>query len=231
MDQQTERILTHDSLYESEKAFGNKHWSEFNELERGLSLLKFIDDNQKKKDHLESIGDTHWGIKWNDFLKLIKQYGFVEGLKYDWLAPKYNDNEDDRIEEAIIYYHPRKGLVLWATSYGNKDHINGGNLYGEIKANSKEDCNTIWKWLSTGGCINSNLMIYKTQQDVREGLFSKLEVLESAGVFQEKWIDKNRFLWFLDYSEEKKESYDYKQISKEKIMRCPKDLQEIIGVN
>jgi len=171
MNKQTEKILTHDSLYESEKAFGDKHWSQFSKLEQGLSLLKFIDDNQKKKVHLESIGDTHYGIKWDNFLELIKQHGFVEGLKYDWLTPKYNDNEDDRIEEAILYYHPTKGLIIWATSYGNKDHINGGNLYGEIKANSKEDCKTIWKWLSTGGCIDSELMVYEKHSKTLERVY------------------------------------------------------------
>jgi hypothetical protein len=224
MNTKTEEILTHDSLYESEKIFGNKHWSEFNEFEQAFSMFKFMEDNQRKEDHLKSINDTYFNMGWTEFKSLIKEHGFIPALEYDV-------KHDEYIDEFIIYYHTSKGLVICADSYFNKQDINGGNLYGEIQANSKEDEHTIWRWLSTGGCINSEKSIWTTQHDVREGLFSKLQTLESAGTFLPKWTKKDRFLWFVDYTENKVPGYDYEKITREKILRCPKELQDIIGIN
>ncbi len=224
MDKKTEEVLTKDSLYESEKIFDGKHYSEFDKFEQAFSMLKFMNDNEAKKEHLKNIGDTHWGITWDEFKNLIESHGFIEGLKYDLKHEDYTD-------EVIIYYHPQKGLIIYAESYWGKERINGGNLYGEIQANSKEDCSTIWKWLSSGGCIDVDNMIYETSHDIREGLFSKLETLESAGRFLPKWTNKNRFLWFVDYIENKIPGYDYKTITRKKIMKCPKELQDIVGVS
>ena len=43
------------------------------------------------------------------------------------------------------------------------------------------------------------------------------------------WTKKNKFLWFVNYVEENKENFDYKEITKNKILKCPKEMQEIIG--
>ncbi len=165
-------------------------------------------------------------MTWNDFKMLIKKQGFVPALEYDFI---YNGFSEPATEEAIIYYHPIKGLIIFATSFSDKTSINGGNLYGEIQANNKEDCSIIWKWLSTGGCIDQDKMIYQTSHDVREGLFSKLELLESAGIFLSTWTKKDRFLWFVDYVESKQPGYDYEAITKEKIAKCPEEMQNIIN--
>jgi len=70
MNKRTEQILTHDSLAESEKILGNKHWSEFNDFEQAFSMLKFMEDNQVKNTHLKSINDTYWGMTWDEFKNL-----------------------------------------------------------------------------------------------------------------------------------------------------------------
>lgn len=57
----TDEILQRDSIAETEKLFGNKHWSEFNETENMIMLIKAMEDNKAKSEHLQSIGDTHWG--------------------------------------------------------------------------------------------------------------------------------------------------------------------------
>jgi hypothetical protein len=193
-----------------------------------MNQKKYMEDNQRKEEHLKSINDTYFGIGWIEFKDLIKLHGFVPALEYDI---NYNKWETPSVEEAIIYYHPNKGLIIWATSFNNKTTLNGGHLYGEIQANSKKDEETIWRWLSTGGCIDQKNNIWETQHDVREGLFSKLNILESAGKFLSKWTKKDRFLWFVDYAEDDVLRYDYKAITREKILRCPKELQDIIGIN
>jgi hypothetical protein len=226
MNKKTEEILMHDSISESEKLFGNKHYSQFDEFEQAFSIVKLIKDNENKRNHLQAINDTYSGMTWNEFKNLIKEHGFISALEYDLVYNKYGN---PKTEEAIIYYHPKKGLIIWAESFSGKTSLNDGKLYGEIQANSKEDEEVIWKWISTGGCIDKEKGIWKTSHDVREGLFSKLQTLESSGKFLSKWTDKDRFLWFVDFNEDDVEGYDYKEITKEKILKCPKELQEIIG--
>jgi hypothetical protein len=84
--------------------------------------------------------------------------------------------------------------------------------------------------LSTGGYIDKSERIFSTSHDIREGLFSTLDELETAGVFLPHWIEKNKFLWFSDYKKKKTKGFDYKKISKEKLLKCPKELQDIVGI-
>ncbi len=228
MDIKTEKILMYNPIAQSEKIFGDKHWSEFNEIENMFSLYQTINHNETKAAHLKSIGDTYFSMTWDEFKDLIIRKGFVPALEYDI---NYNKWDEPTIEEAILYYYFQKGLIIWATSFNNKTSVNGGNLYGEIQANNKEDEKTIWKWISTGGCIDTENNIWKTSHDVREGLFSKLDTLESAGKFLSKWTEKDKFLWFVDYIESDVPGYDYKEITMRKIKKCPKEFQNIIGID
>lgn len=227
MDTRTEEILEKDSIADTERILGDKHWSKFNNLENAFSIGNIIRDNEIKEEHLKSLKDTYFSMSWRYFKNLIQEKGFVNGYTYEI---DYDNWGNPRKEEAIIYYHPQKGLIIWATSYNSKTTVNGGNLYGEIKSNSKEDEKVIWRWLSSGGCTNAKEMIWKTSHDIREGLFSKLDTLESAGEFLNKWTNKDTFLWFVDYAEDKLEGYDYKKITNEKINKCPIELQNIIGI-
>jgi hypothetical protein len=223
MDKLTKKILRNDSISESEKMIG-KNWQEFND-EENMATLGFNYLNNKIKDtYLSSLGDTHFNMSWKEFKQLIIGRGFVSAMEYDI------HHDDNEIDEFVIYYHPKKGLIVCATSYWNKTNVNGGELYGEIQANSKDDIDIIYKWLSSGGCIDKDKMIFSTSHDVREGLFSKLDELESAGRFLPRWTERNRFLWFVDYKEDKVKGYDYKKITNKKLLKCPKELREIVGI-
>ena len=220
MDELTEKIIRKDAIAETEKAFG-KHWNEFDDAENMFMLSHFVASNERKGDYLASIGDTYFRMSWDDFKNLLIRKGFVSALEYDI-------NHDGDINQFIIYYNPIKGLIVTAGSYWNNSSINGGTLYGEIQANDESDVRDIFTWINTGGCIDTEKLIFETSHDVREGLFSRLDALETAGKFLPVWTNKNRFLWFLDYTETKIEDYDYKQITKEKIEKCPDELKKII---
>lgn len=222
--EETARVLTHDTIAETEKVFGDKHWSEFSDLENLLMLGRAIEDNKRKAEHLKSIGDINYKTTWDEFKNMLVSYGFKEGLSYPLNTHDYGDGTT--IEEAIIYYHLEKGLILWATSYWNRSTINSGNCYCELKSKGgKENKNTLYQWLSSG-CVRDN--VCESSFDIREGMFYRLEMLESAGVFQSKWSIKNRFMWFVDWNEKEVEGYDYKKITKDKIMQCPQEMQDII---
>jgi len=218
----TEEILKRDSIQETENLLG-KDYHDFNGSENALMMLSFMVDNQVKENHLKSIGDTWFNMPWSEFKKKLEDYGFVLGLQYDI-------KHDDQIDEVVIYYHKEKGLVIFADSYFNKKDVNGGELYGEIRANSEQDKQDIWLNLSSGGMSHYDNMVFETSHDVREGLFFKLSKLETSGKFLSQWLNKDRFLYFVDYVENKVEGYDYKKLTREKILKCPKKLQEIVGL-
>lgn len=228
MDRIIEKLLTHDPVADTESLLGDKHWSEFTEDEQLFCLARSMSYNAFKNKHLQSIGDTYFGMSWKDFKKLLMARSFKIGFTNEL---SYNYNDHIGIEEEIIYYQPDKGMIVYATSFSDQRTINGGTLYAEIQARDADTKTkeTIWKWLSTGGLINKEDLIYETSHDVREGLFSKLEILESTGTFLKKWTNKDRFLWFVNYIESKNKPYDSKMITQSKIERCPQELREIIG--
>jgi len=224
MDEKTRNILNKDSLADTEKFFG-KRWDEFDDVENIFSIFKFMGDNIVKGDHLRSIGDTNYKMSWEEFKNLLLSKGFVNALTYELKHDK------DEIDECIIYYQPIKGWVIFATSYRNKSSINGGTLYAEIQANKKESLNelsTRLTRLSTGGLIDKENLICSTSHDVREGLFSKIEDMESYGKFLPVWTDKDRFLWFVDYVDKNIEGYDFKKITQSKIEKCSQEFRNII---
>lgn len=225
MNDKTEKLLRKDSLAESEEILGNKHWSEFNRLEQEFSIFKSIRDNEIKREHLKSIGDTYYGIEWGAFINLIEQHGFKEGLKYDFIAPKYNAREKDRIEQAILYYHPIKGLIIWATSHGN--HINSGKVHGMAKYNEWEDVFSVLTGSNGDNGEDENIRYFDF--DIREGLIHNINKVDNNLKLLPQWRGRLPFLWFLDYAEEKQPNYDYKVITAKKIAKCPKEMQDIIS--
>lgn len=228
----TKQLLNHDDISKVEKELG-KHWSEFDNFENAYMLFSGIEHNKRKAEHLKSINDTYFSMSWEYFINLIKEYGFVEGLTYKF---KHEYCKEIIDEQAVIYYHPSKGLVIWAETYGGNS-VNSGTLYGMIK--NIEDWKTLSKSLNQ--CSHGSSAYYNSEgqmmqkecidfsKDIREGLIYTLNNIESVTEFMPVWKDMKPFLWFVDYMESKEPGYNYKEITKSKIKRCPKELQDIIG--
>jgi hypothetical protein len=221
MDELTKKVLSIDTISEVEKMLG-KNWQEFTNDENLAMLdLAFL-TNTIKTSHLKEIGDTHSQMTWNEFKYLLGQKGFVNAYSYDF-------EYDGQVNEFIIYYNSSKGWVICATSYSNKTTVNGGNFYAEIEANSKESRKDVFRWMGSGGLINKDGLVLHTSHDVRDGLFSKVEELEKYGKYLNKWTDPDRFLWFLDFSETKVPNYNFRNLTKNKIEKCPDDFRQMIG--
>lgn len=214
----TNEILKHDTLASTEKAVG-KHWSEFNHKESGMAMLDAMRDSELRASHLKEINDTYFTMTWKWFKDRLIEGGFSVGLSYD--LPY-----EDAIEEAIIYYHKEKGLILWSQSFNDRTSVNGGTCYGEIKARSKDKMENIFQWMSTGG--RQTDYIWKTSFDIREGMFHRIKQMEKDGDFLPRWTNSNRFLWFVDWNEQKIKDYDYKKISLEKLKCCSEEVQSIL---
>lgn len=212
--------LDYDPIYEAEKISGKSHHSEFNNddmmLAMGISMLS----GETKKSILKEAGDTYFGIEWNVFIALIKSYGFKEALTYDFID---NQRGETKTEEAIIYYDDN-GFVIWAESYGGKDCINSGKIYGQIEVNKDFDRCDVLSHCSNGYFSDNKVYFDK---DIREGLINTINKVKKHSLPIKTW-EHPSFLWFVDYMELKEDGYDYEQITKSKISKCPQEFQDIV---
>lgn len=210
--------LETDVLAENEKKFGKDHYSQFNEIENAISMLDFFDHNTKKKEFYKSSKDTYWGMKWDELKSLLNENGFQLVL----LDHFKNTGSNYRIEEFCMWANKEKGLLIKATSYG--DSINEGTCYGQ--ATKKEGYDKFFP--ISASCGYDNGVAY-WDKDIREGLLINLIEIEDKMDLLPIWSNKNVFLWLLDYEQTKNDKYDRDKINHERLSRCPKWVQEMVG--
>ncbi len=218
MNKKTKDILNFDSVAFAEDLLGKRHedWS----TEDGMAALGLaILTNQAKSDHLKSIGDTHFGTTWIEFIEIAKAYGFKSAYHQKFIGDNFME------EEEILFFHEEKGLILYAESF-NKKSVNTAEVYGEVKIGDKLEKN---QFEALNGCSSGNngngTMAFNV--DVREGFCFHLNALTEAFEFSKSWT-KVPFLWFLNYMDTKGPNYNYKKITSEKIDACTPEVKKII---
>lgn len=238
------KILSVDPIAEIEKFLG-KHHSEFSNEEEKLMLAHALHVNAAKNDYMTSLGDTSFRTTWNEFINIIKSYGFKEALHYDY------EYKGTTTEQALLYYHPTKGLIIWATSYFNGTSLNSGTLHGQVRyPETIERIAVENQWgtrneivmtdnLKSGinslrGCshdaysdIDKGITF---SYDIRGALINKIEEIGTHLEFCSPWVSE-QFLWFLDLKEQQTKDRDYKEITKEKILKCPDEFKSIVQVS
>ena len=225
MNETTKNILNLDPIATAEALIGKRHEDWDLETDGMVALGLAMLTNESKREHLESIGDTHFGITWHDFIEIAKAYGFKCGFCQKFTGTCCSDKKGVE-EEEIIFFHEGKGLILHAESFDGK-YVNSAKVYGEVKLNGdkiEED-----QWNALNGCShagNGNGTMY-FNVDVREGFRFHLDAVSEAFEFSKSW-SKVQFLWFLNYMDTKKKNYNYEEINKEKIASCTPEVRKII---
>lgn len=210
MRDEIKEALEFDPLNSAEKVFGNKHWSEFSEDETSMSMGLCFLHNQNKDKLLKENNDTHFSMSWNEFIEIIIDNGFKSGYEYTFPY-------EDKKEKAALYYR-EDGLIIWVTSFWNGESVNGGKLYGELKMN---DTSKRWEIPScSNGFYDYENGKLHFDTDIREGLIWFIKEMSKYGEFVKQWEDARRFLWFVDFMEDKEPNYDYEGITREKINKC-----------
>lgn len=166
MNETTKNILNFDPVATAEALIGKRH-EEWDVETDGMAALGLaMMSNQSKREHLESIGDTHFGITWQDFIEIVRTYGFKCGFCQKFTGTGWSDEKGIE-EEEIIFFHEEKGLILHAESFDGKS-VNSAKVYGEVKINETLTEN---QWDALNGCShggNGNGTMY-FDVDVREG--------------------------------------------------------------
>lgn len=212
------KVLEFDPLGETEKLFGDKHWSEFSEDENKLSMGLFFMHNKNKDKLLKESKDTHFSMDWDEFIEILTSNQFKLGYKYSFPY-------EDKTEKAVIYYNS-DGLVIWATSYWNGKSVNGGTLYGEIKMHDVSDRSNIPSCSNGFYDFKNGKLNFST--DIREGLIWFISQMNKYGTFLNEWEDENKFLWFVDFVEDDVPGYDYEKLTRNKIHQCCDEAKNIM---
>ncbi|WP_342532740.1 hypothetical protein MHB40_14845 [Lysinibacillus sp. FSL K6-0057] len=234
-------ILTFDTFLESERIIG-KSYNEFDADEQLLSLAFHAKHNETKREILKDNNDTYFSMEWNEFKSLMKWNGFNVGLSYKF-GNEGNENE------AILFYN-NDGIVIWSTSYF--ESLNEAKLYAQIKfegeINYVTKTNKFWKKTYQELVMTPELLKAKESLngfshdafmnigkgihislDCREGMFYRLDKIKKQFTFYKEW-NSSPFLWLLDFAETKNDTYDRKEINREKILKCTPDAQKIMLV-
>lgn len=220
----TNKVLNFDVVSNFEQQVGKRHddWTKSEQLQ---FLKQAVISNQVKQGYLKNIGDTNFGMSWNEFLSLCENQGFEIAYRKDFIDDQWKQKN---IEEEIVLIHREKGFVLYADSYCSKTSVNDAKLYGEIRM--KEDIDKHVAFEALSGYSHSGTQ-YNTQEislDVRRGMVTKLNQLDGKFEFVIPW-NEMPFVWFLNYMEAKTLSKEYKKINQQKIALMSSDAQQIMG--
>ncbi len=173
----------------------------------------------------ETVGDTHVGMTWQEFIEIAKVYGFECGLCQKFKGHKEQSTKKSVEEEEIIFFHKEKGLILYAESYYEK-FLNNAKVYGEVKIGEALKPEQ-WKALnhcSHGENDNGTMHI---SLDARQDLRLKLDSISEAFEFSKSWTTVP-FMWFLNYMDNKKRNYNYDKINNQKIKASTPEVHKII---
>jgi hypothetical protein len=166
--------------------------------------------------------DTEFFQSWTDFLKVLESNGFKIGYHNTFL-------DEGKTESELIAYHPM-GVIVYANSFrGNMNH---GTAYLEAtpKTNDEDAIKDLFMAVHSGGLHDSgDVTFIDSSWDIRGGLMSEINIIESVGDIVPSWRDNKRFLWFVNYTEDDVEGYDYKKITNDKIALLPEEAQRIIN--
>jgi len=206
--------LDRDVLSDMEKVIKKDHYSQFNELENSFAMTELFKHNLKVTDYYKQINDTYWGITWNEFINLIEGKGFKLVLLDDFIC-------EGRHEKLGIWGWKEKGLLLVATTYSNS--LNSGTMYGQAKRLPHFD-----KFFPISATCGYTGETVRFNIDVREGLFLNIETIEKDMELLKIWNDHNSFLWLLDYTQTKVDGYNYEEINRERLSRCPQWIKDMV---
>lgn len=225
----TNKVLNFDVVSDFEQQLGKRHedWTESEQLQ---FLRQAVISNQVNQGYFKNMGDTHFGISWNEFLLLCENQGFEIAYRQDFLDDQW---EQKKIEEEIILFHREKGFILYADSYSSKTSVNSAKLYGEIRKKEDIDEREAFQGLFRYSHFRTQYGTQEISLDVREGMVKKLSQLDGKYEFVTPW-NKMPFVWFLNYMEEKalrKDAFGrkFEKINQQKIALMSADAQKIMG--
>lgn len=197
-----------------------------------LALLLGVSNNQRKREELQSLGDTHMNMGAEDFRAILLKNGFILDLHEE--GGEVGARKWRYQESCEVWYHPC-GLLLFFDTFGGKT-VNSSKVWYQIK-----DCDgNLHEVMSSGGWEsedwdNKSCPRYLCgDHDAREALIHKIGKLSIHGEFTNPWPFPNKMhLWLIAYWEIPDQydiNFDYSAISNTRLSRCSEKVRKLVGI-
>lgn len=216
---QIKKILDFDGLSAAESLTHESYKTDDDTMKLGICLG--ILNNDLKTKVLEETNDTHMSISVPQACLVWEDLGFQIVLDYIY------DGHAHSQEHMYIFWNPEKSILGYMESYNGYARVNNAKIWYNLKFNEDATQQDRWSVVSTGKTTLDGVLV--GMHDVREGLRSKIETLESVGTFLTEWVDHDIFIWFVSYMDTKRD--DWMEIADERLRALPSYILEKTGLN
>jgi len=199
---------------------------------------------QQKRELLSAIGDMHYGLSAAQGLALFLKDGFdiVSVRKFNGHSGDKGEVYDERL---YILFCQRRGLLARFETYGrgsahNPDgSCNSISVYFNYRPGHKDfdmcnysgrsivDPSPLFKAETTKYNPEGHNYAIVGYFDGREGLFTRLQMLEQNGEFITPWLEKPWF-WFPNYMDTKEKRCDIDGINNAALSALPDYVKKAI---
>lgn len=176
----------------------------------GTSFALNLANEKRKRAILGELGDTHARTMWKEFEQIAVGAGFelISRRRFDDLP--YPGKPTLEHPEVIIAAHPDKKLLLFATSFimpgSGVEVINNATIHGTVDIGNtpaESYLRFIYNPEGVGGSWGAfDYPPIGFSLDAREGLLTKLQMIEEQGFRYIDWHDPNRFLYMMTSQDE-----------------------------
>ncbi len=223
------KVLTTDSLRDAEVITGKSYKED--KTTESIGFMLHMENSQKKREMLESLGDTTFSNELHHYLGILGGFGFEVVLKEPFI------NEDKITEHLFVLWHDEYSILLtfdthtWSNSDGSftknggtvpPPSVNGGDFYYNIKFNADVKRHD---FTSSGGMRDNDIWV--GNHDCREAVKFHISQMADNGTFQKQWVERP-FLWLLHYMDRKVEGYDSDKNNAERIAKLPQRVIDAI---
>lgn len=173
--------------------------------------------------------DVYSRISWSKFKYLMFEYGFKLGYSESNRTFIFNQIVED---EICLFYHEKKGFVLFAESYMNMVYLSRVKVYGEIVADLSGFNKTqkeILEHLKLKSEENGKIKeVITFKLEIKKGLLELLELISDNFKLSEIWNKTCHMPCCFDI-EYKKE--DVESIMIERLKKSEVGLRRIVGID
>ena len=229
-----EQLLHFDPLSEAEKITG-KSYKESKETSLiGMALM--FKNNELKDKLLSSQDDTCFNCSIENYIRIMKDLGFVPLLEESFIGTGYGDKQTVN-EMFYIYWYPTKYILSCFDTFNTKDlnssywnfsyHPNDIELFYEKEFH----CSGGWYTGSKEPPLSRSDWIWEGSWDSREAIRHQMKKFDTYGTFVKWPKPQHLFLMnYIDWKQCKDLNFSYcDKLTKIRFNNFPSYVKEAIG--
>lgn len=183
--------------------------------------------HEKSFESRENLVVLDQKTTWKEFEKLIMKYGFELGFEEEYYGEWFGERIKDKI---VLYYHEKKGLLLFAESYMNRNLVNQVKLFGELSFFSNEltKAQKYVLYHCSYSKINENSISFEIS--TKKNFFDTLNGLSKCFEFCKTFNYFPNNFHLLTSEEGLKKKLDFDEITQKRLAISNEKIKKILGI-